>query len=221
MDYTVTVLMTGFVTHDVKRFILSRPEGFEFEPGQGVEIALDKEGWRDEGRPFTPTSLEDDQVIEFTIKGYPDHNGVTEQLMQVQAGDKLLMSKPFGTIRYKGTGIFIAAGAGVTPFLAILRKLAKEEKLEGNRLIFSNKTPADIIQEKELRAMLGDDVELICTREGGNDYLHTHVDKIWLSSVIDNFDQPFYVCGPPKFVESVNEALTELGAKPDALVFEE
>lgn len=37
MDHTVTVLMTGFVLHDVKRFIVSRPEGFDFQTGIGVE----------------------------------------------------------------------------------------------------------------------------------------------------------------------------------------
>lgn len=35
MDHTVTVLMTGFVPQDVKRFIVSRPEGFDFQAGIG------------------------------------------------------------------------------------------------------------------------------------------------------------------------------------------
>jgi len=80
MDHSVRLLHTGFVTHDVKRFVTTRPDGLDFEPGQGVEIAIDEEGWRDEGRPFTPTSLADEPVLEFTIKGYPEHDGVTEQL---------------------------------------------------------------------------------------------------------------------------------------------
>jgi cytochrome-b5 reductase len=77
MTHEVTLLMSGFVTHDVRRFIVSRPDGFEFEPGQGVELAIDHPDWREEGRPFTPTSLDDDRVLEFTIKAYPAHKGVT------------------------------------------------------------------------------------------------------------------------------------------------
>jgi hypothetical protein len=37
MDHTVTVLMKGFVPQVVKRFIVSRPEGFDFQAGIGTE----------------------------------------------------------------------------------------------------------------------------------------------------------------------------------------
>ena len=37
MDHTVTVLMTGFVPQDVKRSIVSRLDGFDFQAGIGVE----------------------------------------------------------------------------------------------------------------------------------------------------------------------------------------
>ncbi|GAB4291916.1 MAG: hypothetical protein Kow0096_06360 [Thiohalomonadaceae bacterium] len=145
MDYQVDLLLNEFVTHDVRRLIVSRPKDFDFVPGQGVELAIDTPQWRDQGRPFTPTSLPGDSVLEFTIKGYPEHHGVTEQLHRLRPGSRLRMSQPFGAIRYQGTGTFIAAGAGITPFMAILRQLAADGKLEGHRLIFSNKSPADII----------------------------------------------------------------------------
>jgi hypothetical protein len=136
MDHQVTLLMSEFVTRDVQRFILTRPEGFAFEPGQGVELAIDHPDWRGEGRPFTPTSLEEDRVLEFTIKGYPDHEGVTKALHGLQPGAGLIMSEPFGTNRYKGRGVLIAGGAGVTPFIAILRRLARDDGLDGHALLF-------------------------------------------------------------------------------------
>jgi len=39
--------MTEFVTHDVKRFIVEKPEGFSFKPGQATEIAINKEGLKE------------------------------------------------------------------------------------------------------------------------------------------------------------------------------
>ncbi len=163
MDYTTTLLMSAFVTHDVKRFIIEKPDGFDFTPGQGVELAIDDDRWRAEGRPFTPTSLRDDRVLEFTIKQYSQHQGVTQALHALQPGAKLTMSEPFGTIEYKGPGVFIAGGAGITPFIAILRDLSRQNKLEQQTLIFSNKTPADIINEKELMHALGKRCLLTCT----------------------------------------------------------
>jgi len=222
MDFTVTLLMSEFVTHDVKRFIVSKPKDFVHEPGQGVELVIDAPRWRDEeGRPFTPTSLPTDQVIEFTIKRYPEHEGVTAQLHTLQPGAQLLMSKPFGTIQYKGPGVFIAAGAGITPFLGILRQAAQQGDLQNQQLIFANKTAADIICEKELRHYLGEKCILTLSREDVKGYRHGRISSEMLRETISNFGQYFYVCGPDEFVEDMNRMLKDLGAKPDLLVFEE
>ena len=221
MEYNITLLMTEFVTHDVKRFIVSRPDGFSYEPGQGVELTIDQDGWRDEGRPFTPTSLRDDRVLEFTIKAYPQHHRMTEKLHTLRPGASLLMSQAFGTIRYAGPGAFIAGGAGVTPFIAVLRQLAAEDRLEGHTLIFSNKTPADVICEKEFRHYLGERCILTCTRERGPQCAQRRIDRAFLQEKVRDFGQHFYLCGPPAFVKEIKATLTALGARPDTLVFEQ
>ena len=64
------ILAIEQVTHDVKSFRLQKPEGITFEPGQATEISIDREGWREEGRPFTFTSLPEDDYLEFIIKRY-------------------------------------------------------------------------------------------------------------------------------------------------------
>ncbi len=220
MDYQVSLLMTRFVTHDTKSFVVTKPDGFAFEPGQGVTLALDHPDWQVEERPFTPTSLPTDEVLEFTIKGYPEHQGVTRELHRLVPGDHLLMSKPFGTIRYRGPGVFIAGGAGVTPFLSIVRHLAAARDLEKHSLLFSNQRTADIICEKELRHYFGDASRFTCTRKSGTGYDSQRIDKEYLRTHVGDLDQKFYVCGPPAFVEEVNAALTELGADAEALVFE-
>lgn len=220
MTYHCEILMTEFVTHDIKRFILNRPAGFDFEPGQGVELAIDQPDWREQRRPFTPTSIPTDRVLEFTIKSYPQHEGVTRELHRLQAGDKLLMSEPFGTINYHGPGVFIAAGAGITPFISILRMLHTQQQLNGNSLIFSNKAPQDIPFQKELTDMLGQRAGFVCSRQDDCHCTGGRIDRAYLEKVIDDFTQNFYVCGPPPFTEAINQHLSALGAKPDALIFE-
>ena len=117
------------VTHNVRRIRLEKPDDYNFTPGQATEVAIDKEGWRDEKRPFTFTSLNSDPWLEFVIKVYPDHDGVTEQIGQLQKGDSLIIEDLWGAIEYKGEGTFIAGGAGVTPFIAIFRDLARKGEL--------------------------------------------------------------------------------------------
>jgi ferredoxin-NADP reductase len=220
MHYNVNLLMSQFVTHDVKRFIISKPPGFSVVPGQGVELAINRPGLSGEGRPFTPTGLAGDRVLEFTIKGYADHAGVTQALHQLEPGADLLMSEPFGTISYQGPGVFIAGGAGITPFIAILRDMARRNELGRQTLIFSNKTPRDVICEKELRHLLGDRCMLLCTGVEAPGYIHRRVDRAFLEEKITDVDQRFYVCGPPPFMDAVNAALTDLGAHAESLVFE-
>lgn len=221
MPFNTRLLMSEFVTRDVKRFIVEKPEGFSFSPGQGVELAIDNDRWRDEGRPFTPTSLADDKVLEFTIKAYPSHQGVTQALHASEPGQALTLSEPFGTIQYKGPGVFIAGGAGVTPFIAIFRELARRDELQQQTLLFSNKTPADIINEKEFRHLLGDRCLLTCTEISVGGIDDQRITQRYLESKISDFDQHFYICGPESFMDSVTSALDDLGAKPEALVFEQ
>jgi ferredoxin-NADP reductase len=214
--------MTEFVTHDVKRFIVKKPDTFSFTPGQGVELVIDQEKWREEeGRPFTPTSLVTDEVLEFTIKRYPDHKGVTDKLHTLKAGDNLLLSAPFGTITYRGPGVFIAGGAGITPFLSIFRQLVVDGSISAQTLIFSNKTPADVICEKEFRYYFGSRCHLLCTRESGPGYENNRIDREYLQKKVKTTDQYAYVCGPDKFVEDMLSILEDLGLSTESIVYEE
>ncbi|MDZ7772782.1 MAG: FAD-binding oxidoreductase [Balneolaceae bacterium] len=221
MAYSVRITDIKQLTHDVRQLRFEKPDGYVFEPGQATEVAIDRDGWREKKRPFTFTSLNDDSYLEFTIKIYPDHHGVTEQIGELEEGDSFLIDDPWGTIQYKGPGVFLAGGAGVTPFIAILRSLREKGDLEGNRLIFSNKTEKDIILRGEFHEMLGDDFVNVITHEETQRYHHGLIDKDFLSGQIDDVEQPFYVCGPKPFNEAMMGYLKELGADPDALVFEE
>ncbi len=221
MSHVVKLLMKEFVTHDTMRFIVERPAGYRFDPGQATKVAIHTERWKDKKRPFTFTSLDDDGVLEFTIKRYPDHEGVTHAMHQLKSGAAWEIGAAWGTITYKKPGVFIAGGAGVTPFIAILRRLREDGALQGNRLIFSNKTARDVILEAEFREMLGDAFLPTLTRENAPPYRHGRIDEPFLRDTIESFTQPFYLCGPRGFVKDIRAILERLGAQPDALVLEE
>jgi ferredoxin-NADP reductase len=220
-EHKVKINRVEWVTHNVRRFRVEKPEGYRFTPGQATEVAIHKEGWKEERRPFTFTSLNEDPELEFTIKIYDNHDGVTNQLGQLKAGDVLLLHDVWGAIHYKGPGVFIAGGAGVTPFIAILRSLDKKGEINGNRLIFSNRTFRDIILREEFQKILGNQFINTLTGEAHKDYDNRRIDKGYLKEKIQDFKQHFYVCGPTSFVEDISEALKQLGALPDSIVFEE
>jgi cytochrome-b5 reductase len=220
MSKPTTLLMSELVTHDVRRLLLTKPEGLSWKPGQGIEVRIDEDAWRDRARPFTPTSLPDDLILELTLKRYPERDGVTVALHGLRPGAKLLLGEPFGSIRYAGPGTFIAAGTGVTPFLAILRQLALDDALSGHQLLLTNKTERDVICREELEHYLGERCILTHTHEHDLGHEGHRINAGFLAGHIHSTDQYFYVCGPEGFVESINAHLLNLGVHPDRLVYE-
>lgn len=219
-NYIVTIKEIIPRTHDVNTYRVEKPAGFEFIPGQATDLSIQKPGLENEKRPFTFTSLPGDNYLEFTIKSYDDHNGVTHALRSLQKGDAIEMSDAWGAIHYEGEGVFIAGGAGVTPFISIFRDLKKQDQLGKNKLFFSNKTERDIILREEFEAMLGRNFVNIITRQDNTGFYKGKIDKSFLTMHAAPFSQHFYVCGPDAFTAAMLKSLGELGAHADSLVFE-
>ncbi|HEY8688491.1 MAG TPA: FAD-binding oxidoreductase [Chitinophagaceae bacterium] len=220
-EHIVKILKTEYVTHNVKRFTLSKPDSYKFKPGQATDIVINLPDWKEERRPFTFTSLNDWDTLEFTIKIYEDHNGVTNQLGKLKPGDELILHDIWGAINYKGEGTFIAGGAGVTPFIAIFRQLQKDGKLGNNKLIFSNKTVQDIILKDEFEKMLGENFINTITNEKNEKYDNRKIDESYLKEKIKDLSQYIYICGPDAMIESIKENLLNLGADKNKIVIEQ
>ena len=219
-EHIVKIISIEPVTHNVKHFRVEKPTGYSFIPGQATEVAINKERWQNERRPFTFTSLNEWDHLEFTIKIYSDHDGVTNQLGQLKTGDELLLHDVWGAIHYKGEGTFIAGGAGVTPFIAIFRQLQKERRLGNNKLIFSNNKLEDIILKDEFTAMLGTNFINTLTREEVPGYDHHIIDGQYLGQKIQTMNQQFYICGPDAIVAAVKSILQEMGAGNNLITVE-
>lgn len=220
-EHVVKILKTEYVTHNVRRFTLSKPESYKFKPGQATDIVINLPDWKEERRPFTFTSLNEWDTLEFTIKIYDDHEGVTNQLGKLHAGDELILHDIFGAINYKGEGTFIAGGAGVTPFIAIFRQLQKDGKLGNNKLIFSNKTVEDIILKDEFEKMLGENFINTITEEKTEKYDHKKIDESYLKEKVKDLSQYFYICGPDAMIDSIKENLIYLGVDKNKIVIEQ
>lgn len=219
-EYRAKILDAFFVTHDVRSFVTERPEGYSFEPGQATEVSLALEGWEKEKRPFTFTGLPGDDLLQFIIKTYPERKSVTGEMLKLRPGDELLLHDVFGTITYRGKGTFIAGGAGITPFIAIFRNLRTQGSLNGNKLIFGNRKKEDIILEKELKEMFGNNISNILSEEDIDGYDHGYITEMFLRDKGLNPNEYCYVCGPPPMMDSVAGILPRLGIPGDMVIKE-
>jgi ferredoxin-NADP reductase len=218
--HNVKIQSIEHVTHDVLRITTEKPLQYNFSPGQATKIAINKEGWIDKKKPFTFTCLPEDNHLEFTIKTYPQHKNVTNELLQLKVNDELILHAVFGTIQYKGEGTFIAGGAGVTPFISIIRSLDSKGAIGNNRLIFANKKKEDIILEAEFKNILGDKFINILSDELVEGYANGRITTAFIKSNAVGTNKPFYICGPPPMMEAVEKQLDELQVDKNLVVKE-
>lgn len=208
------------ITHDVLGITAEKPAGLVYISGQATDLSINKPGWENELRTFTFTSLPDDENIEFTIKTYPSHKGVTNRLLSLGKGDEIIIHDVYGDINYKGEGIFIAGGAGVTPFIAIFKQLEKTNEIGNNKLIFANKTAADIILEDKFNTLLGNNFINVLSDEESEGYEHGFISAELIKKHTDHSTKFYYLCGPPPMMEAVEKHLASLGIGDSNIVKE-
>lgn len=219
-NHIVAVRSADMITHDAVQIVVERPSAYKFRPGQATDVAINKEGWKEATRPFSFTNLPDDEFLAFVIKMYPDRNGVTKEMGNVRPGDQLIIDDAWGAISYKGEGVFLAGGAGVTPFIAIVRDLQSKGEVGLNKLLFANKSRADIILENEFRSTLGENFVNILSDETIDGYAHGFITEEFLRSNVSDVNTNFYVCGPPPMMDAVQKILTNLGVVENSVIVE-
>ncbi len=219
-EHTVKIISTGSLTHDVKILQVEKPAGYSFIPGQATDVSVNTPELKNKKRPFTFTGLNHDPYLEFIIKIYPSHKGVTNEIDKLVPGDELIIRNAWGAISYNGPGTFIAGGSGITPFVSIFRDLKTKNQLRGNRLIFANKRKADIIMEKELRELLGSDFINILSEEEHPDYYHGMISEEFLLANTGDFNSKFYLCGPPPMMNALKKQLAALGIEKNSITVE-
>ena len=213
------ILEKDWLTHNVLRLRLERPTGYLFSAGQAVELGMDTPKWKDVTAPFTLTGLANESYLEFILKVYPEHNGFTQALSELSIDSTLSITPAWDSFKYKGPGVFIAGGTGITPFIAIIRDLAhKEIPLSNHGLLWANKTHDDIFLKDEFTQNLGERFVNILSKENHPEYKTGKLDATFLGLQKLNVSQCFYICGPGSFSADIKKILIDLGALENNII---
>lgn len=219
--HIISIKSITHLTHDVIQIRTSKPNGYDFKPGQATEVSINNSKWINEVRPFTFTSLPTDDYLEFSIKTYTAHKGVTNELLTLKELDELVIHEVYGSITYHQPGVFIAGGAGITPFVSILRELDSRHAIGSNMLLYANKTQRDIILESEFNYLLGKSFINILSDEKRDGYQHGMISEDFIKEHVYNFNQPFYICGPPPMIKAIETHLHNLGVDKHNIIKEQ
>ena len=198
-------------------FRSEKPQKYSFTPGPASKITRNRDGWTNEKRPFSFTSLPESDLLEFTIKTYPTLKGVNNERKQINKDNELILHDVFGTIEYKGEGIFIAGGAGVTPIICIFRYLQSKNETGGTKLIFANETQDDVILALEIKEILGENFINILSEELTGEYAPGQIGEKFLKESISGFDQQYSICGPPPMMDAIQKQLAMLSIDKNSI----
>lgn len=223
------------VAEDTMRFHFVKPAGFDFVPGQFVELALidppetDAEG---NSRAFSLVSAPSEPEISITTR--MRDTAFKRVLKKLPPGAKLLVDGPMGdfTLHRNGTksAVFLAGGIGITPFHSIIKNAAEKNLPHKLVLFYSNRRPEDTAFFSELQGIAAKhkNFQMVATMtemeksskpwSGERGF----IDAAMLKRHLPSLDGPiFYVAGPPAMVTAMRAMLEKAQVDPDAVRSEE
>src|SRR3989344_6441475 len=202
---------------------------FNFQPGQFamIELDLEKTGKfkvRDgkkqiQKRPFSMSSTPLQQkYLEVTVKTTED-GFVSEYFVNhLQPGELIAVTGPFGKFYFdekntKKNAMLIGAGSGISPLMSILRYLHEKNLPIRTHVIYSNKTENEILWRKEIEAISkaskNRSHEFTLTRENWKGATERIDKKMIENSELNLKETEFYLCGPPDFIKTIENVLSE------------
>ncbi|MEU7956987.1 ferredoxin reductase [Micromonospora humida] len=225
LDWRVARLAQRRVeTPTAQTLVLSVPDWPGHLPGQHVDVRLTAPDGYQAARSYSLAGPADGDRIALTVQRVPDGE-VSPYLTDTWAeGDPVEVRGPVGgwfVWRPEQTApvLLVAGGSGVVPLMAMVRARRAAGNRAPFRLIYSVRTPADVIYADELRTRarddLGLDVSYVYTREAPDGW-RGEPHRIGLADVNTHgwpadLEPLCYVCGPTGFVETVADLLVGLG----------
>ncbi|WP_051897609.1 hybrid-cluster NAD(P)-dependent oxidoreductase [Sciscionella sediminilitoris] len=199
------------VTHDVRTFVFEPDTALAFRPGQYLMLRLPV-GPRCYTIASPPTRPE---TLEITVKHHPGGAGSGYLHEELRVGQTLEASGPFGefsyTTRPETRYLFLSAGSGITPVMAMTRTLFDLGSTADVVFLHTARTHADRIFGTELDAIAAGAPNFrVATGYGRGDLTAESLAAL----VPDLTERAVFCCGPHGYRERVTEILTLLGADP-------
>lgn len=227
---TVAAITTD--TPRVKTFTLSLPNWTAHRAGQHYDLRLSApNGYQTERSYSIASPPEQTGEIALTVELIADGE-VSGYLHEgVAVGDQLELRGPIGGYFVWPAGapdaplLLVAGGSGVVPLMAMLRHRQCAELPNPAVLLFSVRTPEEVIYQQELDAMTAADpvftLLLTYTRQAPAGWAgyHRRIDAAMLTEAVAHLPgaPQCYVCGPTGLVESVATLLQAQGLPNEAI----
>ena len=230
-------------TDDVVTFIVERTDERDVKPslpGQYVTIKMAMHDGVHQPRQYSLTRADDGLHRQFAVKrvhGLPTPDGEMSNFLhdEVQVGDEVVLSVPFGDVVLEYTDrpvVLASAGIGITPMAGMLSHLVKSGSRRQVMLLHAD----DTAESFPLRAQVTEDLAMLPDASlsawflepavpgtggtggaGGSQEFEGFMD---VNAVDLPDDAEYYLCGPLPFLKSVRSALIAKGVPAKDIQYE-
>ena len=218
-------------THNVKSFRFKIKEDVDFKPGQFFFVTIKIDGVERTKHFSFSNSPTEKGYVEFT-KRITDSE-FSKALNRLKIGDWARLKMPYGSFTFGGEYekiAFLSGGIGITPIRSIC-KFATDSMLPTDMvLLYGNNREEDIIFRQDLDNMqsVNKNLRIVYTLtssdidrkiwKGRTGYID---DTMIKEEMPDYTERIFYICGPPRMVESlINILRNKLGVQQDKIKIE-
>jgi ferredoxin-NADP reductase len=224
--WRTSVVGSEDVAKDTKAFHFKKPDGFRFDAGQSIYVALPHLTPTDtKGRVRTFSIASAPQDAELVIATRLTEAAFKRNLESLPLGSSVEIEGPYGDLTLHNDtdrpAVFLAGGIGITPFRSIIRD-ATERSLPYNLYFFySNRRPEDAAFLSEMRELerRSSRFKLVATvTDAGTDagwsgergYL---TPEMIAKHVADITKPIYYLAGPPAMISAMETVLRNAGVR--------
>jgi len=220
--------------HDTMSFILTPADGRPapaFLPGQYVTVAADLPDGSRQLRQYSLSQAATGGTLRITVRrvrgigGAPD--GMVSSFLhdQVDAGDRLRLSQPYGDLTLRDSVaplVLISAGVGITPMAAILDHVARTQPTREVTTVHADRN----LERHPLRLDMNSHGSRLASfttfvwYEQASDVPGARHGLIDTEAFPLDPDADVYLCGPVPFMQAVRAGLHRRGVSDEQIRYE-
>jgi ferredoxin-NADP reductase len=224
--YTITLKETRDVADGTRLFVFEKPEGYAFQAGQYVAMAVENlAGGEVDARGLTRSlsiaSAPFESALYFAMR--QGTSTFKQTLWKLAPGAMVTITKAVGFFVLPAgedtrSIVFLAGGIGITPVRSILKQAEYEKSNRDFTLLYSNRFTKDAAFDEEVRKLVLPHfryVTILSQSEepclGANEERGYICDITLRKYITDISGTLYYIVGSPQFSEAMEKMLIDLG----------
>lgn len=211
-DFQTTVSRIVDLTPTIKAIYLKLDKALHFQAGQYVQVHVPGvEGNRAFSIANTPKQVKETGEVELNVRILKDGKATTWLHQQLQTGDKLKISGPYGRFLVRQSAqqpmIFMAGGSGLSSPRSMILDLLDSGSTQPMTLVYGQRTTEELYYDDEFKALAAKHAHFtyVPALSEGSDaqaaqgFVHD-VAKAHFKG--DFSGHKAYLCGPPAMIEA-------------------